>query len=416
MHRVIIFFMPLILLLALAALNPSVEKTWPSTVSAHTPDSLSQIDALVETAIADGIIPGAVVLVYHQKQAVFLRAYGNRSLEPTLELMTIDTIFDLASLTKVVATAPAIMLLVEQGRVKLEDRAAKYIPAFASKGKGKITIRHLLTHYSGLPADLKPSRMRRTSGQKLLSRIYQVKPLERPGVRFVYSDLGFIVLGKIVEKVSGTTLEQFTRKHLYEPLGMYSTGFRPKAETRHLIAPTERTKEGNILRGQVHDPTASRLGGVAGNAGLFSTAEDLARFCLMTLGKGELDGVRVLSPESVAMMTSPQSPASKADIRGLGWDIQSAYSSVKGMYFSSESFGHTGYTGTSMWLDPATMTFVIILTNRVHPKDKGDIKLLRSTISSVVALSVATPAVSPPENPSPEKLEPTLQPPAACQH
>ncbi len=409
MRRVLFFTTVFFLLLALVAVIPSVEEDWPSVGLAQSPDSLSEINLLVEKAVADGVIPGGVVLVSHQKETVLLRAYGHRSLEPTIELMTTDTIFDLASLTKVVATAPAIMLLVEKGKLKLGDRAVKYIPAFAGKGKKEITIRQLLTHYSGLPADLKPSRMRRVSGQKLLSRIYQVKPVAQPGVSFIYSDLGFIVLGKIVEKVSGTTLDQFTRKNLYEPLKMFSTGFRPKAETRHLIAPTERTKEGNVLRGQVHDPTAARLGGVAGNAGLFSTAEDLARFCSMTLAKGELDGVRVLRPESIAIMTSPQSPPSKTDVRGLGWDIQSVYSSVKGIYFSPESFGHTGYTGTSMWLDPVTKTSVIVLTNRVHPRDKGDIKLLRSTISSAVGLSLIMPPTTPPEEHHPEEPEPALQ-------
>ncbi len=357
------------------------------TLSASAMSSV-EIDRAVEKAIAEGNTPGAVLLVGHKEKVILSKAYGNRSIEPAIEPMTLDTLFDLASLTKVVATAPAILLLVQQGKVKLEDPAAKYLPAFAQSGKGKITVRQLMIHYSGLPADLRLSKRRKISSKNLLNKIYQVKPVARPGERFLYSDLGFIVLGKVVERVSGMTLDRFAEKHIFSPLGMTSTFFLPPREEMYRIAPTERRKDGGMMRGQVHDPLASKLGGVAGDAGLFSTAQDLSRFCQMYLNHGMLGGIKILKPEIVAQMTSPQTPEGKADIRGLGWDIQSRYSSVKGDFFSLHSYGHTGYTGTSLWLDPDTQTFLIILTNRVHPNGKGNVKELRSAVANLVGASV----------------------------
>jgi CubicO group peptidase (beta-lactamase class C family) len=347
-------------------------------------DSISAIDQAVERVIAEGKAPGAVVLVGHQGEVVFEKAYGNRSLEPRVEPMTLDTVFDLASLTKVIVTAPSIMLLAQQGRLRLDDPAAKYIPSFAKRGKGKITIRHLLTHYSGLPADLRLSKKRKSLAGSILTRIYQVKLLAPPGSRFIYSDLGFIVLGKVVEKVSGKSLDAFANENFLTVLNMSSSRFRPLRLDRERIAPTERNKDGSVMRGEVHDPLAALLGGVAGDAGLFSTARDLSRFCQMFLNEGSLDGVSVLEPETVRLMVSPQSPADKENVRGFGWDINSAYSSVKGSHFSSKSYGHTGYTGTSLWIDPAIDSYLIILTNRVHPDGKGNVKELRTQIADIV--------------------------------
>jgi len=323
-------------------------------------------------------------LVGHHGKVIFEKAYGNRSLEPTVEPMTVDTVFDLASLTKVVATAPAVMLLVQEGKLRLDDPAARYIPAFARSGKGAITIRHLLTHYSGLPADLRLSKKRKASAKTILSRIYQIRPLAPPGRRFLYSDLGFVVLGKIVEKVGGKPLNVFANDNLYVPLHMDSTRFRPPKSDRDRIAPTERRKDGEMMRGEVHDPLSSLLGGVAGDAGLFSTAADLARFCQMFLNGGVLEGVRLLEPRTVQEMVSPQSPPDKENIRGFGWDINSTYSSVKGSHFSSRSYGHTGFTGTSLWIDPASESFLIILTNRVHPNGKGSAKEIRTEVADIV--------------------------------
>jgi CubicO group peptidase (beta-lactamase class C family) len=286
-------------------------------------------------------------------------------------------------------------LLVQKGRLKLDDPVSKYLPAFGQSGKKEVTLRQLLVHYSGLPADLRQTRRRRVTAKNALSRIYQTRLLASPGQRFVYSDLGFVVLGKVVEKVTGQSLARFAQENIFSPLGMASTGFLPRPDAIPNIAPTERLKEGGMLRGQVHDPLASKLGGVGGDAGLFSTSGDLARFCQMLLQHGSLNGFEVFLPKTVTLMTSPQSPDGKPDIRGFGWDIQSTYSSVKGSFFSAASFGHTGYTGTSIWIDPETQTFLIILANRVHPDGKGNVKELRTELANIVG-RMFQPANAPP--------------------
>jgi len=380
------------LLQTLAALSPTNQDL---DAALQTSDPFVEIDHVVEHHIGLGNLPGAVVLVGHQDAIAFEKAYGNRSVEPEIEAMTPETVFDLASLTKVVASAPSVMLLVQKGRLKLDDPVSKYLPAFGQAGKKKVTLRQLLVHYSGLPADLRQTRRRRITSKNVLSRIYQTRLVARPGQQFIYSDLGFVVLGKVVEKVTGQSLSRFAQENIFSPLGMASTGFLPRPEVIPNIAPTERLKEGGMLRGQVHDPLASKLGGVAGDAGLFSTARDLARFCQMLLQRGSLNGVEVFRPDTVALMTSPQSPDGKPDIRGFGWDIQSTYSSVKGSFFSPGSYGHTGYTGTSLWIDPETQTFLIILTNRVHPDGKGNVKELRTELANIVGRTFQ-PASLPP--------------------
>jgi CubicO group peptidase (beta-lactamase class C family) len=366
---------------ALSRISPDLEGTLQTT------DAFAEIDQVLQHHIDLGNLPGAVVLVGHHDAVVFEKAYGNRSVEPEIEAMTPETVFDLASLTKVVATAPSVMLLVQKGRLKLDDPVSKYLPAFGQAGKKKVTLRNLLVHYSGLPADLRQTRRRRITTKNALSRIYQARLVAPPGQRFIYSDLGFVALGKVVEKVTGQSLARFAQENIFSPLEMASTGFLPRPEVIPNIAPTERLKEGGMLRGQVHDPLASKLGGIAGDAGLFSTAKDLARFCQMFLQHGSLNGVEILRPDTVAVMTSPQSPDGKLNVRGFGWDIQSTYSSVKGSFFSATSYGHTGYTGTSLWIDPETQTFLIILTNRVHPDGKGNVKELRTELANIVGRS-----------------------------
>jgi len=383
---------------ALSPINPDLEG------ASETTDAFAEIDHVVQHHIGLGNLPGAVVLVGHLDTVVFEKAYGNRSVEPEIEAMTPETVFDLASLTKVVATAPSVMLLVQRGRLKLDDPVSKYLPAFGQAGKKQVTLRQLLVHYSGLPADLRQTRRRRITSKNALSRIYQARLVAPPGQRFIYSDLGFVVLGKVVEKVTGRSLARFAQENIFSPLGMASTGFLPRPEVIPNIAPTERLKEGGMLRGQVHDPLASKLGGIAGDAGLFSTARDLARFCQMFLHRGSLNGVEIFHPETVALMTSVQSPDGKPDIRGFGWDIQSTYSSVKGSFFSATSFGHTGYTGTSIWIDPETQTFLIILTNRVHPDGKGNVKELRTELADIVGRRFQ------PDSPWPADVTDTHQP------
>jgi CubicO group peptidase (beta-lactamase class C family) len=307
--------------------------------------------------------------------------------------MTLNTVFDLASLSKVVSTTTAVMTLMESGRLHPEDLLVKYLPDFGKDGKEQITLRQLLTHYSGFPADLPRKDLKYTNrfkpSRKIITRkIFQIKLETQPGEKFIYSDIGFIALGKVVEKVTGKSLGKYAQERIFAPLGMKDTCYNPPAKWRSRIAPTEKHPWGEVLRGKVHDPTACLLGGVAGHAGLFSTAHDLARFCQMILNGGELDGERILRPETVQLMTSPQSPAGKKEVRGFGWDIQTSYSTPRGNSFSSKSFGHTGYTGTSLWIDPSSQTYLVILTNRVHPDDKGSSKELRTKIADIVGAYV----------------------------
>ncbi len=347
----------------------------------------------MEEAIRGRLLPGAVVLVGRADRTVFVQAYGNRALVPSAEQMSTDTIFDVASLTKVVATTTSVMILVEQGRIRLSDRVSAYIPGFGRYGKQDVTVRHLLTHVSGLRPDLDlnvPFEGYARAIELASDEVLQAPP----GERFVYSDINFFLLGDIVARVSGEPLDAFARRHIFDPLGMKDTMFRPPAALRPRVAPTERCEmlawpcdkaDAPMLRGVVHDPTARRMGGVAGHAGLFSTAADLARFCRMLLHGGELDGTRVLAPLTVAKMTEPASPPDHRNQRGLGWDIDSSFSANRGELLPVGSFGHTGFTGTSIWMDPVTEMFVVFLSNRVHPDGKGDVTPLRARVATAAA-------------------------------
>ncbi|MGA1989246.1 MAG: serine hydrolase, partial [Candidatus Sulfotelmatobacter sp.] len=340
-----------------------------------------------EQAIADGNIPGAVLVVGHDGGVIYRKAYGNRALEPKREPMTLDTVFDLASLTKVVATTTAVMQLVEQGKVRLNDPVAKYLPEFAQNGKEDITVRQLLTHYSGLAPDidLTPAFDGKESAFRLA---FAETPAQAPGSGFTYSDTNFIVLGALVEKLSGETLDVYTQRHIFAPLKMTHTRFLPLAAGRpgslEKIAPTEYDEHEHMLRGVVHDPRARRMGGVAGHAGLFSTADDLAKFAQTLLDGG--DGI--LSAAAVEKMTSPETPPAAPVLRGFGWDIDSPFSSNRGDLFPVGSYGHTGWTGTSMWIDPTTETYIVLLTNAVHPRGKGTAVALRSKVATEVAAAL----------------------------
>ena len=355
----------------------------------------TQIDSLVQKAIAEHQIPGAVVVIGNGGHIVFHKAYGNRSLEIAhaqhLEPMTEDTIFDMASLTKCLATATALMQLYEEHRFSFDDPVAKYISAFAANGKQAVTIRELATHYSGLPPDLdlkdkwagKEEGFRRADSSELKSV---------PGSAFVYSDINYVVLQQLIETLTGTTLDAYAAAHIYQPLHMDHTRFLPPATWIPNIAPTAYDENGNMLRGVVHDPTARRMGGVAGDAGLFSTAADVAIYAQALLDKlTRGTGTFPLSQVSLQFMSHPQSPADKTDLRGIGWDIDTAFSSTRGTIFPVDSFGHTGFTGTSLWMDPQSDTYVIILTNRVHPNGGPSINKLRSEIATVAAAAVGYP-------------------------
>src|SRR6266567_1622868 len=348
-------------------------------------EKLDEMDAAIRQNIADGGCPGAVFWL-ERGGAAYHRAYGKRALAPVEEPMTEETIFDAASLTKVVACTPAVMLLVERGRIRLDERAQTYITEFKGEGKEAITIRHLLTHTSGLRPDISTSPP--WSGYDTAIRMACAeKPLAPPGTAFRYSDINFFLLGEVVQRVSGGKLDEFVAREVYQPLKMADTRYLPPASEIPRIAPTEKV-DNMILRGVVHDPTARYMGGVAGHAGLFTTAADLARYARMLLNLGELDGVRLFKPETVKLMTSVQTPETIRARRGLGWDIDSGYSRPRGKIFPLGSYGHTGFTGTALWIDPFSKTFWIFLSNRVHPDGTGSVLSLEAALANLAAESV----------------------------
>ena len=341
-----------------------------------------RLDDAIERAVLDGLTPGGVLYV-ESSEGTRRRAFGNRSLQPEPTPTRLDTIYDLASLTKVVATAPSVMILEESGAIRLDDPIASYLPEFLGPNKGAITIKHALTHTTGLPPGL--SLRTPWTGLDSALQLASKAPLRaKPGTDFIYSDINFILLGALVERVSGQALDQFAQEHLFEPLGMRHTRYLPPSSWRHRIAPTERV-DGSWLQGIVHDPTARRLGGVAGHAGLFSTASDVARFARMFLNEGELDGVRVLRPQSVRWMTSVQTEPGLEDRRGLGWDIDTGYTRLRGALYSKNGYGHTGFTGPSLWIDKDTRSFVLFLCNRNHPDGRGNVLNLREEIGTLAA-------------------------------
>jgi uncharacterized protein YbbC (DUF1343 family)/CubicO group peptidase (beta-lactamase class C family) len=348
--------------------------------SPPTPDRFAPLDAILQNAVDKGLTPGGVCIVGHNGIFVYRKAFGNRSVNPKPEPMTIDTVFDMASLTKVMATTGSIMRMVQLGQIKLNDPVAKYIPDFAQNGKEEVTIRQLLTHYSGLPADLsmRPAWSGLEEGYRLANAEKLIDP---PGSTFLYSDINFIVLGELVQKVSGVPLDQYAKTFIFEPLGMKTTQFLPPMEWLPHTAPTVvNEKTGEVLRAVVHDPTARAMGGVAGDAGLFSTAEDTAKFAQAILD----GGAGVWSRAIVEKMTTPQQPPNMTIVRGLGWDIDSPFSSNRGDLLPVGSFGHTGFTGTSIWIDPTTDSYIVLLTNAAHLKE-GTVMALRTEVATAVA-------------------------------
>ena len=368
--------------MTLLFLLPSVPSA-AAAKPARAPNRLTVLDTVVQDAIHAGQIPGAVVLVWHNGQVLYRKAFGYRALEPRRELMTVDTVFDLASLTKVVATTTAVMQLVEKGEVRLNDPVAKYIPEFSQNGKEDVTVRELLTHYSGLEPDLDlthPWQGRDTA----FSMAFAEKPVNPPGSRFLYSDINFITLGALVERVSKVELDKYCAQNIFTPLKMARTRFLPPATWVPKIAPTEYDEQNRMLRGVVHDPSARRMGGVAGEAGLFSTADDLSRFA-----RALIAGSSVLPSLLVEKMSTPQQPPAAHELRGFGWDIDSPFSTNRGELLPVGSFGHTGFTGTSLWIDPTTRTYIILLTNAVHPRGKGSAVALRTKLATAVTAALA---------------------------
>lgn len=373
-------------LILVGALATTVATTYAQSFTAS-----KNLDAAIEQAIGEKKLPGAVLIIGQNGRIVHRKAYGSRSLEPTVEPMTVETIFDLASLTKVIATTSSVMKLYEQGKIRLNDRVVDYIPEFQG-GKSDVTVRNLLTHFSGLRPDvsLTPKWSGYEKGIELACNFPIGGP---PGVRHVYSDINFILLGEIVHRISGVTLAEFARTQIFEPIGMQTTRFQPPQSWFPRVAPTERPTVAELpLRGVVHDPTARNMGGIAGHAGLFSTADDLAKFAQMMLNEGELGGKRVFGAYTVKKFTSPQTPYDQPIERGFGWDIDSPYSSNRGDLFPIGSYGHTGFTGTSIWIDPTSKSYVILLTNAVHPVGKGSVLALRSKVATITAAALGVHA------------------------
>ncbi len=379
-----------------AALSQTLPPAKPEDVGMSS-KHLACLDEIIGAAVVRKDFPGAVLLVARKGKAVFRRAYGESQRVPEPRPMAVDMIFDLASVTKPVATATSVMILVEQGKLRLWDRVMEYVPEFSTwygeKGIAGEEARlwHLLTHTSGLPPYTDAKEAAKKLGDPCvtadLAGLIAEIPKESPaGTKFVYSCLNYITLAHIVHKVTGKTIAEFAEETIFKPLGMKRTFYRPPESLLGLCVPTE-VVDGTPLRGIVHDPLARLQGGISGNAGLFSTADDLAIFAQMLLNKGEWKGLRVLSPLSVERMTEIYPEVGESG-RGLGWDLDSDYATVQGDLFGPASYGHSGYTGTSVWIDPETRAAVVFLTNRVHPDDKGDIIALRSKVANVVAASI----------------------------
>jgi uncharacterized protein YbbC (DUF1343 family)/CubicO group peptidase (beta-lactamase class C family) len=352
-------------------------------LSAQNFEGAADADAAIQQAIREKKIPGAVLVVGHAGKVIYRKAYGSRALVPAEEPMSLDTIFDVASLTKVVATTPSVMKLFEQGKIRITAKVTDYLPEFQD-GHSDITIQQLMTHFSGLKPDVElvPAW---TGYQTGIDKALHDPPANPPGAKFVYSDINFILMGEIMRRVSGQTLPEFAHANIYAPLHMDDTMYQPPASLKPRIAPTERQKDGEILRGVVHDPTARYMGGVAGHAGLFSTGDDLARYCQMMLDLG----AGLFNPATVMKFTSPATAPHQPVLRGLGWDIDSPYSGNRGELFpAGKSYGHTGFTGTSIWIDPGSQTYVILLTNAVHPAAGKSITALRGRVATIVAAAV----------------------------
>ena len=360
---------------------------------ARPTSSFDAVDVLVRNTVRQGETPGAVVVIGHDGKIVHRFTYGKRAIVPASEPLSWDTHFDMASLTKPTMTALSVMQLVEQGRVGLDDRVSQYFPDFASNGKRDITIRLLLTHYSGLPPDV-PLNDPWTGKAEGVRRAMTSPLINPPGEKFVYSDINYIMLGLLVEKLSGMPLNQYVKVNILDPLGMKESGYLPSSSLRPIIAPTQYDDQGVMLRGVVHDPTARRMGGVAGHAGLFSDAQDMSLYAQALLDrlKGRPSSFP-LKQETLVLMTTPQQPAGKTDLRGLGWDIDTHYSSPRGDVFSRSSFGHTGFAGTSLWIDPDSDSYVLILTNRVHPSGGHSVVKLRHDVATAAgkALGLSAP-------------------------
>ena len=345
------------------------------------------VDSIIYNGITEKAFPGAALLINLDGKTIYKKGFGKFTYESDSPDVKPSTIYDLASLTKVIATTTAAMICIDRKYFTLDDKVEKFIPDFKANDKENITIRNLLLHNSGLPAWEKFYDKNLTKDQ-ILSDIYSSKLEYKTGSKTVYSDLGMIVLGKVIEKVTNSSLDKFCKKEIFEPLGMNDTYFNPPDSVKYKIPPTENDTywRNRLIKGEVHDETASLLGGVSGHAGLFSNVEDLAKFLLLILNKGIYKNKRIINSETVELFTKRQSQESS---RALGWDTKSETGSSAGNLFGTNSFGHTGFTGTSIWVDPDRNLFVVFLTNRVYPsREKNKLLSIRPKLHDAVIRAI----------------------------
>jgi uncharacterized protein YbbC (DUF1343 family)/CubicO group peptidase (beta-lactamase class C family) len=395
LRRYFVFFLFFIAVSGHRTASAGLPHAEPESVGMSS-QHLARIDEIVSQGLTEKRMPGCVVCVGRRGKIVLLKAYGNKRVQPDERPMTTDTVFDMASITKPVATATSIMLLVERGQLKLGQRVSSIIPEFAANDKDNITIFDLLTHQSGLLPDNAVGDYEH-GREEAIKKICELKLQAPTGTRFIYSDVNFILLGEVIRRISGKDVHEFSQENIFRPLGMRETGYLPREELKRRAAPTEQ-RDGKWIQGEVHDPRAYLLGGVAGHAGLFSTAEDLAIYAQMMLGGGQYNGVRIPAPQTVATMTrgykllggarstmEGMPPNPPVYLRGLGWDKRTGYSINRGELMTDSAFGHGGFTGTVLWIDPELDLFVIFLSNRVHPDGKGLVNPLAGRIGTVAA-------------------------------
>ncbi len=395
------------LILTLLVPLTAVGQTSPPAVPVVAPaelgfdaEKLKAIDEIIAQGLAAKKMPGCVVAFGRQGKLAWLRAYGNKRVEWESEpaaAMTIDTVFDLASLTKPIATGTSVMLLVEQKKVRVDELVAQYLNDFgrtgdreADKLKCEVKVQHLLEHTSGLIAD-NPIGDYEHGVDEAKRRLLALKLKTPPGTNFVYSDVNFITLGLLIEKVSGQNVHEFSQAHIFRPLGMKETTYIPSEDLKKRCAPTQR-RNNAWMQGEVHDPRAYKLDGIAGHAGLFGTASDLSRYASAMLNRGEYQGVRILKEETWKLMTTANTVPAKRNngesyegLRGLGWDMRTGFSTNGGSGRSAKAFGHGGFTGTVIWIDPEQDWFLIFLSNRVHPDGKGLVNPLAGEIATVIS-------------------------------
>ncbi len=353
--------------------------------ASSTQTNFDAIESIVEQGIKDGEMPGAVVVIADRDRVLYRRAFGQRQVKPIAERMTVDTVFDLASLTKPIATATSIMKLIGEGQLSPQSKVSDFLPEFGKHGKDVITVEDLLLHVGGLIPD-NSLRDYRDGVETSWKKICDLKPVTDRGTRFTYTDVGFIVLGKLVERISNQPLDKYAQQHVFAPLAMKETTFNPPVELKKRAATTEQ-RDGKWLKGEVHDPRAHLLQGVAGHAGLFSTADDLTRYGQQMLRLSAGDETSPFPRSTFKMMTRPRSVQRESHIIGTrtyGWDHRSPYSSNRGDQFSDTAFGHGGFTGTVMWIDPERDRVFIFLSNRLHPDGDGSVNRLAGKIASLV--------------------------------